>query len=153
MISLRNFIDLKLRVSQNPFERNTLTLMSSSYNDNTISYVPSTDGAGQRRMTLPNPPLGWSRSGLGASRPTPFIRAGASMPSKSRKTSRHSSNPRDQHLHVPSDVSNPGQAGTTPSSSTEAGALRLFSFHPSIHIPKTLYQTDPWCVCSVVKYL
>jgi hypothetical protein len=153
--------------------------MSASYNDNTFSYVPSTDDTGQRRMALPNPPLGRSGSGLSASWPTPSTRAGASMPSRSRKTARATLSIPAISLYMflptseiqvklaPLRVPAPRQAMISKLSGTymrtpwdvilgiSAGNLRSPPVQLSSveRIPKTLYQTDPWCVCSVVKYL
>jgi len=118
LISFRSLIDLKPEPSQNPFERNTQTLMSSSYNDNTISYVPSAEDTGR----VANPPLGQSGLGLSTSWPTPSTRAGASMLSRSRKTAPATPLiPVISPPHVPSDTSYPGQAGAILGPSTEVG--------------------------------
>jgi len=118
LISFRSLIDLKPEPSQNPFERNTQTLMSSSYNDNTISYVLSAEGSGR----VANPPLGQSGSGLSTLWPTPSTCAGASMLSRSRKTAPATPPiPVISPPHVPSDASYPGQAGVILGPSTEVG--------------------------------
>jgi hypothetical protein len=120
LISFRSFIDLKSEPSQDSFERKTQAPMPSSYNDNTILYVPSAGDTDQRR----NPPLRRSGSGQRAPWPTPSTRAGASMLSGSRKTAAAIIPvPAISPSHVPSDASDPGQAGATPgpSPSIEAG--------------------------------